>query len=197
MQSKQQLRKNLIKNRRQLSPEQRKKASHLITKQILQTDFFKRSQHIAIYMPFNGEINPMPLLKKIFSMKKKCYLPVLHPLKHNALWFIAYQKKDKLKLNRYGIPEPKIDLKKKMSAWNLDLVLVPLIGFDEHGNRLGSGKGYYDRTFAFLKQRRNSSHPQLIGLAYEMQKIAAIETQSWDVPLDKIVTEEKIYHTKK
>lgn len=193
MQPKTQLRKLLLKNRRQLTPRQRKKASALITQQIAHTNLFKNSQRVAFYMPANGEINPIPLLKKALHMRKKCYLPVLHPLKHNSLWFIEYRAKDPLTVNRYGILEPKINLRKKIPAWNLNLVLTPLIGFDIKGNRLGSGKGYYDRSFAFLNQSRTSEHPVLVGLAYELQKVADVETQIWDVPMKMIVTETTSY----
>ena len=88
--------------------------------------------------------------------------------------------------NRFGIPEP---LQGKVCPPRvLSLVLLPLVAFDTGGNRLGMGKGYYDHTFAFLRcsQRRR---PVLLGLAHECQRVDALDTASWDVPLQAIVTD--------
>ena len=75
----------------------------------------------------------------------------------------------------------------------LDLILAPLVGFDTHGNRLGMGGGYYDRTFAYLKHRLHWQKPRLIGLAYELQRVADLANHAWDVPLQSVVTEQHIY----
>ena len=68
-------------------------------------------------------------------------------------------------------------------------MLVPLVGFDGAGNRLGMGAGYYDRTFAFRHARRHWRGPRLIGVAYDCQEVDAIDDRAWDVPLDGVVTE--------
>ena len=75
----------------------------------------------------------------------------------------------------------------------LDLVLVPLVGFDARGHRLGMGAGLYDRHFAFLRQRRAWRRPLLIGLAFEAQKVVRLAEEAHDVQLDGVVTERGVY----
>ena len=106
--------------------------------------------------------------------------------------FLLHEKDDPLIKNRFGILEPLFDAKKILKPEELDLVIAPLVGFDENANRLGLGGGYYDQTFAFKKQQRQNK-PYLIGIAYEMQKLASLAVMDWDVPMDMIITEEKFY----
>ena len=76
---------------------------------------------------------------------------------------------------------------------SLDLVLVPLVGFDDQGTRLGMGGGFYDRSFATRLFRRYWRKPRLIGVAYELQRVAHLDRQPWDVALDGVVTEQRLY----
>jgi 5-formyltetrahydrofolate cyclo-ligase len=89
--------------------------------------------------------------------------------------------------NRYGIDEPAYAPATVMRAAMLDIVLLPLVGFDLEGNRLGMGKGYYDRTFAASRTRWRC--PKLLGIAHGLQEVAQLPRAAWDVPLDGIVTE--------
>lgn len=139
-------------------------------------------------MPVRAELNPLPLLEHALTMQKKCYLPILHPLNKNTLYFCQYEKGDSLIPNRYGILEPKLNLKKLIPSWALDCVLVPLVGFDNNYNRLGMGGGFYDRSFAF-KKTCYSTRPCLIGLAYSFQKLNTLKPQPWDVALNFVVTD--------
>ena len=72
----------------------------------------------------------------------------------------------------------------------------PLVAFDVSGNRVGMGGGFYDRTLAYLQHRRYWRKPVLAGLAHEIQKVAQLDTQSWDIPLDYVITEKQIYKDK-
>lgn len=101
-----------------------------------------------------------------------------------------YNEGDLLHPNKYAILEPQHNLK-KIPPENLDLVMVPLIAFDLKGNRLGTGGGYYDRTFAFLREQENKK-PRMIGLAYAVQQAEQIPSDPWDVLLDGIVTEQEV-----
>jgi len=105
--------------------------------------------------------------------------------------FIKYEEGEQLIKNRLGILEPIFDAKKIIYPQKIDLVIVPLVGFDENANRLGNGGGYYDRTFIFKKQQPNK--PYLIGIGYECQKIPSLDIKDWDVPMDMIVTESFFY----
>lgn len=90
--------------------------------------------------------------------------------------------------NRFGIPEPPITSGGLLPARQLDLVLVPLLGFDDECNRLGMGGGFYDRTFAFLRFRRHLRRPFLLGFADEAQHVPSLPAKPWDVRLDAVVT---------
>jgi len=93
--------------------------------------------------------------------------------------------------NRFGIKEPiSTDI---ISAEQLDIIFMPLVGFDSNKNRIGMGSGFYDRTLSFKKQQQNFKNPKLIGLAFDCQQVEQLEVQEWDVPLDVIITPSKIY----
>ncbi len=94
-----------------------------------------------------------------------------------------------MRVNQYGITEPDPDSTQLVCRGRLDLVLVPLVAFDGNGNRLGMGAGYYDRTFHFLRHRRHWLKPRLVGLAFDMQRVADLQPAAWDVPLNAVVTE--------
>ena len=73
------------------------------------------------------------------------------------------------------------------------MIVAPLVAFDVHGHRLGMGGGFYDRTLAFLARRSRGRRPHFIALAFEMQKIAELPSDAWDVRLDAVVTESATY----
>lgn len=132
----------------------------------------------------------MSIIEKTWQARKKCYLPVVVTLSENkALQFFEYEKNDKLISNRYGILEPDISEKSPFPAEKLDLILLPLIGFDRQFHRLGTGGGYYDKTLSFLLSEPPAHSPVLIGLAYACQSIDSLPVDPWDVPLDGILTE--------
>jgi 5-formyltetrahydrofolate cyclo-ligase len=136
-------------------------------------------------------MDPAPLLELLWSAGKQVYLPVLVPFSRQKLWFARFSPGDMLACNRFGIPEPvRRSLIKPLA---LDLVLTPLVAFDTAGHRIGMGGGFYDRTFAFLQRRQHWHKPNLVGLAYELQKQATIKPNNWDVPLDAIATETRVY----
>lgn len=185
--SRKQLRKQLRVARRSLSPAQQKRAGKELARWLKNYLPVLRSQHIAYYLPNDGEIDPRPLASALEKMGKRCYLPRLHADGTNRVWFVRYRSGDPLYKNRYGIPEPHIR-NPHLPAWALQVVLMPLVGFDRSGNRLGMGGGFYDRSFAF-KQQRGTCKPLLLGLAHSIQEVPALPCESWDVPLDGIVTE--------
>lgn len=154
---------------------------------------FINSQHIAVYLPMNGELSPMPLIDLARKHAKQIYLPVLMPFLSNRLWFAPWQPDTEMKANRFGIPEPVFNGRYLIPARQLDLVITPLVAFDSQCHRIGMGGGYYDRTFSFLRFRQYWHTPKLIGLAYEFQKIKRINAQPWDVPLHAVVSHDQIY----
>lgn len=193
MLSRQQLRKQIRTARRSLTPQQQKLAALNLLQQLRNRQDFRRAQHIALYLPNDGEISPVPLIKLCWQLGKTVYLPVLHPVLHNRLWFMPYHRQTKMVKNKYGIEEPKLIPARRRAAWTLDTVLLPLVAFDPSGNRMGMGGGYYDRTFSFKQRAKGLRGPKLIGLAHEVQKVESLPVESWDIPLSAIVTDCKYY----
>ena len=93
--------------------------------------------------------------------------------------------------NRFGIAEVNLPVSQAIAVSKLDVVLLPLVAFDLKGNRLGMGGGFYDATFSHL--RANKNRPTFIGLAYELQKLESLPSDSWDLPLDGVCTESNFY----
>lgn len=191
MTERQQLRKVLRAKRKGLSSSEKRLAAVKLAENITATALFTHSKRIAGYLAMDGEIDPMFIMRRSLATRKMYYLP--HLDKHRHLQFSIYQEGDACHPNQYGIPEPTSRFGEVLPLQKLDLVFVPLVGFDTKGNRLGMGAGYYDRTFAFLREQPDRSQPYLIGLAYEFQRVANLPVQDWDVPLDAIVTESAVY----
>lgn len=101
-------------------------------------------------------------------------------------------------VNQYGIKEPCLRTNKTILSKQLNLVLLPLVAFDAQGNRMGMGGGYYDRTFAFKNQHQNKigTKPKLLGLAHECQQVEQLPIESWDIPLQGILTDQHYYQAK-
>jgi len=182
------IRTAIRKQRRSLSRAQQRFASQAACNRLTNHPIFIRSKHIAIYWPNDGEIDPTPLLEKAWRLGKHCYLPVLAPLDKKTLGFSRYRKNQTLRNNRYGIPEPATSHSSLYPAWALDIVITPLVAFDQEGNRIGMGGGYYDRTFHF-RAKSPTRKPALIGLGHHFQQIDCIPARAWDVPLTLAATD--------
>lgn len=184
MSDKHQLRAHLRRQRRKLSLYQQRIASRDLQQLICQQALFLTSRRIAFYLANDGEIDPACLLARAHKLGKQCYLPLLQ--KNRTLLFARYKPGDKLINNRFQIPEP--ISKELLRPHQLDMVLMPLVGFDKLGGRLGMGGGFYDRSFAFKCKPGIQRFPQLIGLAHTCQEVAEIPMEKWDIPLQAIAT---------
>lgn len=194
MSLKKKLRKHFGQLRSQIKIDEREKAAIAAAKHFAEMEVFLTSSNIACYLPFRDEFNSLPLIEKIWQAQKTCYLPILTD--DNTLLFARYQYGDAFIRNRYDILEPK-NIKQQIAAHNLDMVITPLVAFDLNGARLGTGGGYYDRTFAFLKvheqQKESSLKPHLVGLAYAIQETAeTLPLDPWDIKLEAIITEKSV-----
>ena len=185
------LRTALRQSRNALSPAQQQAAAHAIQSTILAQDFFQSAQRLAFYHHVDGEIDTSGLLTTALNAGKSCFLPVIDTEQGGFMAFAPYSADTKLVENQWGIAEPPAP-DAIGSPTELDVVFVPLVGFDEGCFRLGMGKGYYDRTFSFKIFNRGSK-PLLIGLAHECQLTEPFPVASWDVRLDAVITDQKIY----
>lgn len=186
--SRQHLRRNLRRKRRRLSVSRRRAHAHRLALHLMRHPLFQRARHIAVYLPNDGEMDLSMLIERAWRMGKSCYLP---RLRGQAVEFAAYLRHAQLRRNRFGIPEP-LPGARLRSPYRLDLVLMPLVGFDRQGNRLGMGGGYYDRSFAAHRTSRGRCKPYLLGVAYGFQALSTLPAENWDVPLWGVATEQGI-----
>ncbi|ATN10002.1 5-formyltetrahydrofolate cyclo-ligase [Pseudomonas sp. FDAARGOS_380] len=187
------LRRMLRKARRALTPSEQRQAAHGLYRQLAQHPLFRRAKHISLYLPTDGEIDPRLLLRAAQRRGKATYLPVLSAWPRTKMVFQRVRPGDKLLPNRFRILEPRVNAHRQRHVWALDLVLLPLVGFDDGGGRLGMGGGFYDRSLAYLARRQSWRKPTLLGLAHECQKVERLAQASWDVPLAGTVTDKQWY----
>jgi 5-formyltetrahydrofolate cyclo-ligase len=187
------LRRGLRAQRRGLSGSEQRHHARTLARRLGRETVFVRARRIGLYWPADGEIDPRHLLELPQAKGKRWQLPVLCPYPHPRLWFLTYRADEPMRPNRFGIPEPARRNRRLRVARTLDLLLVPLVGFDADCNRLGMGGGYYDRTLNYLSHRRHWRRPRLVGIAHECQRVARLPVRPWDIPLDMIVTESRIY----
>lgn len=189
------LRRLMRARRRALSAAQRARYARALSRRLAAQPVLLRSQRLALYHAADGEMSLAPLWQRLRRSRKRCFLPVLQP-RRNLLWFRGYDAATRLHPNRFGIPEPPPS-QPRQPPWALDLVLMPLVAFDNQGNRLGMGGGFYDRCFAYLRRRRHWRKPRLLGIAYEFQRVEQLPAQAWDVPLWGVATERGLYRFKR
>ena len=190
------LRAQMRAQRRALPRRDRDAAALAVAKRLTALRAFRAAQRIACYWPYQGELDLHPLMQRIWALRKQCYLPLVSSRYPLSLRFARHQPDAALRLNHLGIVEPHAPGNKRVTAAALDLIIVPLVAFDKAGHRLGWGAGHYDRTLAFLNRRRHWRRPQLIGVGYDFQRVDNIESAPWDVPLDGVVTELRVYGKK-
>lgn len=186
------LRKKLRDRRSRLSAGLLRQKSAKIIQQVKQSELFINASRVGIYLAVNGEADPAELTEtaSLESINKQYYLPVLSDKKNQGLEFVEVTKNSVFKNNQFSIPEPIHNEESLIKTDILDLVIVPLVGFDREGNRLGMGGGYYDRCFAFKKHKQGK--PILMGFAYNFQEVEPLNAEDWDVPLDAIATESEL-----
>jgi 5-formyltetrahydrofolate cyclo-ligase len=182
-----------FRNKRQaLSMQQQSTAAAKILTTSLASTQLSQANTVACYIANDGEINPIEIINYCWQQGKCVLLPVLHPFSKGHLLFVEYHPTSLTRKNIYGIDEPIVTSTNLYPLNNIELILTPLVAFDVKGNRLGMGGGYYDRTLAPI--RRDSLTTQLIGLAHTCQQTDRLRTDSWDIPLDGIVTPEQFFN---
>ncbi len=180
-----------IKSEREKIPKHyQQMVSFRISELVAELKEYRTAKSIAAYVAIQGECDPKPLLDRARQEgKTTCLAKIVK--RNRPLMFGPFDNQTKLVQSGFGLFEPDIEPELLLSGSELDLVILPMVGFDDNCNRLGMGGGYYDRTFEFLKSERTA--PTMVGIAYEQQKLDAIETNDWDVPLDYVVTELQVY----
>ena len=181
----QKLRQKILKKRRRVPSTTYEEASLRICSYIKNLPLYQQAKSIALYHPFNNEINIASLFIPNHPVQSFYYPKI----EFSDLRFIAINSDTVWHANKYGILEP-MTTQKFILPQPIDLVIVPLVAFDTSGSRIGSGKGFYDKALAHIQTQT------IIGVAYEFQKLASIPRNSWDIPLDAVITETTHYHCK-
>jgi 5-formyltetrahydrofolate cyclo-ligase len=180
------LRAELRARRRALTPEQRARAARQVARNIDRTFHLRPGMRVAIYASFPEELDSAPLLRLARQRGCRIFLPRIDT-RTISMKFVEALSGARETINHLGIVEPH-GTRSVPARW-LDLVLLPLVGFDAQGMRLGMGGGYYDRTFAFRNRHTAWRGPRLVGVAYSFQQVPSITREAHDVRLDAVVTE--------
>ena len=180
------MRRRLKERRRALTPMERMNAAQGLRASLERLPEFLTDERIAGYWACDGELPLNLAIAPRAAQGQRLLLPLLAD--DGLLQFAPWQAGEPLYPNRFGIPEPESPTE-RYAPFQLDVVLLPLLGFERHGHRLGHGGGWYDRSFAFLKQQPRPTSPLLIGVGYSFQEVETLIPEEWDVELDYIATE--------
>jgi 5-formyltetrahydrofolate cyclo-ligase len=180
------IRRRIRAERSALPPVAARDAADRAVRRLWSLPCLARARSLAVYLPAGGELDCTPLVVQAWRRGRQVFLPVIDG---RALRFAPFHRRSELRANRFGILEPATPRRQWRSARQIDVIVAPLVAFDIHGRRLGMGGGFYDRTLAFLARRSRARRPHFIALAFDLQKIAELPSDAWDVRLDAVVTE--------
>ena len=187
------LRKELRRNRRSLMPADHARRSRIAAAFVARLAAFKPGARVAIYLPFDGETNPGALVAAARRRGVRIYVPVVVDLAHRRLRF--YPLAGRTRRGTFGISIPHaIPHRRALGPRWLDLIVVPLVGVDADGRRLGMGGGFYDRALGFRRHRRHWRGPRLVGFAFDCQRTESVFAEAFDVRLDALATESGLQH---
>jgi 5-formyltetrahydrofolate cyclo-ligase len=173
------LREALRRQRRALSDAEQQAAAEAAVDHVGTLPHWQQAERVALYLSADSELDTGPLSALSRTQGKSLYLPVIR--EDDSLEFALWASDESLVVNRYGIPEPP-PAAARHSANELDIIFLPLVGWDEFGNRLGMGGGFYDRTLAGVRQ------PLLVGLAHDCQRAERVPREAWDISMDFVAT---------
>lgn len=173
------IRKLLLERRKNLPRSAVLSASRSIAGLLSSEEVFADSSRVALYFPANGEVDTLEIFRKCLELGKKVFFP---RTQGSRLVFLRTKSLDELSPSSFGIPQPP-EGAESAGYGELDLVLVPGVAFDPSGNRIGYGKGFYDR---FLK---DISRRLTFALAYQFQVLNSIPSLETDVSVGGIITE--------
>ena len=179
------LRKSIEKKRNTLSTSEVLEKSSRIKKRIFEMDLFRDAQTILFYVSYGNEVYTHDMIKESISLGKTVVVPK-SVTKNNALILSRLTDWDNLEVGAYNILELKQESIEQVDVESVDLIIVPGVVFDESGNRIGHGKGYYDRL---LNDSRNIPS---VGLAFEFQIVENIKSEQHDEKIDIIITGDRV-----
>jgi len=189
------LRKELRARRRCLAVAQYAHRSKRAASAVTRLAGFKAGARVAAYLPFDREADTAALLRAARRRGVRIFVPTVVDLRHRRLRFLPLSGKTRRGAFGISIPHgiPYRNLRWTAPRW-FDLIVVPLVGVDGRGRRLGMGGGFYDRALAFRRVRKSWKGPHLVGLAFDCQRVDTVFADGWDVRLDSLATESGLAH---
>jgi 5-formyltetrahydrofolate cyclo-ligase len=185
------LRKELRTHRRAYSAAEHAARSRLAAKVVTASRWFRSGKRVALYLPFDGETDTSGLIRVARERGIHLYVPVIVDRRHSLIRFFPLQ--GAMRRGTFGILVPKLSAQSIPARW-LDLIVMPLVGVDASGRRLGFGGGFYDRALNFRRHRGSWHGPHLLGFAFDAQRTTAHFAQPWDARLDSLATESGLRH---
>ena len=179
------LRQRALDARRDMTPDERARASEIICNRVCATRAWYASETVACFLPMHDEVDTREIIERSWRANKRVFVPVLRASAEMA--FCEMTPDTELEQNQFGIWEPVRGFLE--NARQLDIVITPTVAFDRQCNRIGMGSGYYDRCFAHLRHRRHWLRPKLIGVAFQCQEIEKIEPNPWDIRLYRVISD--------
>jgi 5-formyltetrahydrofolate cyclo-ligase len=183
---KRKIRSTLRARRRALDGAEHARRSKWAAAAVTRLPAFKAGARVAIYLPFDGETDTAALERAARLRGITLFVPVVTDLRHRRIRF--YPLAGKRRRGAYGIAVPQRASTPTEARW-LSLIVVPLVGIDGSGRRLGMGGGFYDRALEFRRRRLVWQGPKLVGFAFDCQRVATIHADEWDIRLDCLATE--------
>jgi 5-formyltetrahydrofolate cyclo-ligase len=184
---KKELRKVVLALRKNMNQKAIDDKSRKVYEQIIQLDEYKAAKTVMLYLNFRNEVKTDLILQDAVAKGKKIVVPLALLEQKVMLPVEIVQYPEDLEVGAYGILEPKPDKALVVTPEEIDLVLVPGVAFDYQGYRLGYGAGYYDK---FLPLVREDTH--IIALAFELQLNQTVYPDHYDIPMEKIATEDRV-----
>jgi 5-formyltetrahydrofolate cyclo-ligase len=184
------LRRSLRALRRSLPYDERLTAERAIHCSLRRMNLLRRGYRVAVYLAMPGEVNLQPSIEAAWNAGCILYVPRVASRRRCTMHFVSLLPGARLRQNAYGVAEPVTSASARVDSRHLDAILMPVVGFDRNGNRLGMGAGYYDRALRHLRDgSRRWRRPRLVGIAFACQQVERIVPSAWDIPLDFVVTE--------
>ncbi len=181
----QDLRKIALTARRSLSKKVRADASEVICKKVVASQNFQASNIIGCYLPMRDEVDTRLIIERAWRANKRIFVPIVR--NNENMLFREMRPNTTLVQSNMSIWEPETGA--IASPQQLQMVITPLVAFDDSRQRIGMGGGYYDRHFSFLRHRKVWVKPKLVGVAFECQRVEKITPNPWDIRLFKILSE--------
>jgi 5-formyltetrahydrofolate cyclo-ligase len=163
----------------------------MAAKALVRMPMFSAGKRVALYLSFDRETDTTALIAAARRRGVRVFVPVVVDRRHGRIRF--YPLEGKTREGEFGIAIPKRAARHTAPRW-LDLIVIPLVGIDIAGRRLGMGGGFYDRALEFRRRRRHWPGPRLVGFAFDCQRTESKFAEPWDISLDSLATESGLQH---